>query len=293
MTRIISSLSEIGANYDALLCDLWGCVHNGIEPFPEAVAALQAYRRSGGVVCLVTNSPKPRAGVEAQMDAMGLPRDTWDTIATSGDSARAAMFSGLVGERVFFIGEARDLPFFERMKLMPDAPEITRVPLDQAEGLVCTGPFDPLADPADLRPQLLLAKTMGLKLLCANPDIVVDRGETREWCAGAVAQLYTEMGGESLYFGKPHPPIYDLARRRLAEIGRLPRDADRVLAVGDGIATDVQGALGEDIDSIFITGGLAARETATAPGGQPDPERLARFTEAAMVAPTYAMGFLR
>ena len=146
--------------------------------------------------------------------------------------------------------------------------EIEKVDLNEAEGIVCTGPFDPHADPAVMRPQFLLAKTKGLKLLCANPDIVVDRGETREWCAGALAQLYTEMGGESLYFGKPHPPIYDLARKRLQQIDRSTPD-DRILAIGDGIRTDVQGGMGENIDTLFITGGLAREETGTT--DQPDP----------------------
>ncbi|MEM8582242.1 MAG: TIGR01459 family HAD-type hydrolase, partial [Pseudomonadota bacterium] len=202
MTRIIESLDQISHQYDALLVDLWGCVHNGIEPFPEAVKALQTYRASGGTVLLLTNSPRPRAGVEKQLANMGVPEDTWHTIATSGDSARMAMFRGVVGRKVYFIGEDHDQRFFDPLKLMDNPVEIARVPLEKAEGIVCTGPFDPMADPAVNRPEFLFAKQKGLKLLCANPDIVVDRGERREWCAGALAQLYSEMGGESLYFGK-------------------------------------------------------------------------------------------
>ncbi len=288
--QIIERLDQVGANYDALFVDLWGCLHNGITAYPDAVEALRSYRAGGGTVCLVTNSPKPRAGVEDQLVRMNVPDDCWDTIATSGDSARAAMLAGLVGEKIWFVGEPRDQVFFEKMNLMPDAVDITQVPLDQAEGIVCTGPFDPFADPADLRPQLLMAKQMGLKLLCANPDIIVDRGESREWCAGAVAALYTEMGGESLYFGKPHPPIYDLARRRLAELGKAP-EASRILAIGDGITTDIQGAMGEDIDSLFITGGLAAAETATRT--DPDPAKLDAYLADKMIAPTFSIGFLR
>jgi ribonucleotide monophosphatase NagD (HAD superfamily) len=167
---------------------------------------------------------------------------------------------------------------------------IERVPLREAEGIVCTGPFDPHADPAVNRADFLYAKTKGLKLLCANPDIVVDRGETREWCAGALAALYTEMGGESLYFGKPHPPVYDLARRRLAEHGGAVPDS-RILAIGDGIRTDVLGAQQEQVDSLFVTGGLAAEETKTT--RQPDPDALEAFVAAEMVTPSYAIGFLR
>lgn len=289
MTRIIERLSEVSANYDALFVDLWGCVHDGQKAFPDAVAALQAYRAKGGVVVLLTNAPRHRASVAEQLKILGVPEDAWDTITTSGDSARAAMYRGVVGQKVFFIGEDRDNTFFDPLNIIDNPVEITRVPLDQAEGIVCTGPFDALADPADLRPQLLFAKQKGLKLLCANPDIVVDRGDVREWCAGAVAQLYTEMGGESLYFGKPHPPIYDLARRRLAQVARVADD--RILAIGDGIATDIRGAMGEDMDCLFITGGLAAAETGTQV--QPVPESLNSFLEKEKSAPTYAIGFLR
>lgn len=290
MTRIISSLSEVSAQYDALFVDLWGCVHNGVRALPGAVSALQEYRAGGGKVVLVTNSPRPRAGVRKQLLHFEVPDDAWDTIATSGDSARSAMFRGAVGEKVWHIGPPTDLKFFEPLKLLEDPADIRRVDLDDAEGMVCTGPFDSLADPAVMRPQFLLAKQRGLKLLCANPDIVVDRGDVREWCAGALAQLYTEMGGESLYFGKPHPPVYDLARRRLAELGSDVPDS-RILAIGDGILTDIAGAMGEDLDSLFISGGLAASETRTSQ--QPDTEALNAYLEKEMSSPTYTIGHLR
>ncbi|MGY9049204.1 HAD family hydrolase [Puniceibacterium antarcticum] len=290
MTRLIQSLSEISRQYDALFVDLWGCVHDGVKAIPSAVTALQTYRKTGGTVVLVTNSPQPRTNVEKQLEKFGVPTDAWDTITTSGDSARAAMFEGAVGQKVWFIGQPHDQGFFTPLKVVTDPVDITQVPLDQAEGIICCGPEDPHADPAVYRPQFLLAKQMGLKLLCANPDIVVDRGESREWCAGALAKLYTEMGGESLYFGKPHPPIYDLARRRLAELGREVGNA-RILAIGDGIHTDISGAMGEDIDSLFITGGLAAAETKTT--DQPEPDALQAYLDRAETAPTFAIGFLR
>jgi HAD superfamily hydrolase (TIGR01459 family) len=290
MTRIIESLADIAGDYDALFCDLWGCVHNGLAAYPDAVAVLKGFRAGGGKVVLLTNAPRPWREIAAQIEGLGIPRDAWDAIATSGDSARLAMFEGAVGRKVYFIGEPRDLSFFGPMHLAEGAPEIARVPLAQAEGIVCTGPFDPHADPAVNRADFLYAKTKGLKLLCANPDIVVDRGESREWCAGALAALYTEMGGESLYFGKPHPPVYDLARRRLSDLGAQVSNA-RILAVGDGIQTDIRGAMGEEVDSLFITGGLALRETGTVQ--QPDPDALAAFVAREMAEPTYAIGFLR
>ncbi|MBW4710610.1 TIGR01459 family HAD-type hydrolase [Roseobacter sp. YSTF-M11] len=290
MTRIINALSEIAPQYDALFVDLWGCVHNGVAALPDAVAALRTYRASGGKVVLVTNSPRPRAGVEKQLIGFGVPDDSWDTIATSGDSARAAMFRGVVGEKVWHIGYPGEERFFEPIGVVHDPVNVRTVPLDQAEGIVCTGPADPLADPSVMRPEFLMAKQRGLKLLCANPDIVVDRGEQREWCAGALAQLYTEMGGESLYFGKPHPPIYDLARRRLFALGADVPDS-RILAIGDGVLTDIAGAMGEDIDSLFISGGLAAAETKT--GTDPDPDALRVYLQKEMSSPTFTIGYLR
>jgi len=294
MTRILDSLAEIAGDYDAAFVDLWGCLHDGVRAFPDAVAALTGWRRGGGRVVLVTNAPRPRAEVEAQLDRLGVPRDAWDAIATSGDSARLAMFRGAVGRRVHHIGEPGDAGFFRPLAI-DDAPEpIEVVPLTQAEGLVVTGPADPLADLAAHDGELLYAKTQGWKLLCANPDIVVDRGETREWCAGALAARFTEMGGESLYFGKPHPPIYDLARRRLAQVTDGADEA-RILCIGDGLGTDIAGAMGEGLDCVFVTGGLARAETATGPGpgGQPDPARLARLLAEAQAGATFAMGHLR
>lgn len=291
MTQIIQSLAQVSDRYKALFVDLWGCVHNGITAFPDAVTALQDYRKQGGIVVLVTNSPKPRAGVAEQLEIFNVPADAYDTIASSGDSARAAMFTGAVGEKVYFMGEwRRDEDFFQPLEVIENPSPISRVALPEAQGIVCCGPFDPMADPSVNRADFLYAKQKGLKLLCANPDIVVDRGESREWCAGALAGLYTEMGGTSLYFGKPHPPIYDLARRRLAAINPNVTSGD-ILAIGDGPHTDIAGAMGESIDSLFITGGLAAKETKTQ--GQPDADALTAYLEQELSNPTYSIGHLR
>lgn len=291
MTRLIQNLSEISTNYDALFVDLWGCVHNGIEAFPEAVKALQDYRKAGGIVILVTNSPRPWRSVAAQMLSFGVPEDAYDAIATSGDSARTAMHMGAVGQKVYHIGTPDEIEvFFAPSDILDDALEIETVPLEEAEGIVCTGPRDSMADVDVNRPEFLYAKQKGLKLLCANPDIVVDRGETREWCAGALAALYTEMGGESLYFGKPHPPIYDLARRHLAKIAQV--DDAKIMCIGDGIGTDVMGGIGEGLDVLFITGGLAAHEFGDDPVN-PDPERLKTWLADQNLSPTAAISFLR
>lgn len=287
MTRIIPALADISASYDVLFCDLWGCVHNGRVAYPAAVAALQAFRRGGGRVALLTNAPRPRGLIEIQIGRLGVPRDAWDVIVTSGDAAQDAMLDGVVGQRVWHIGTAKDDGFFTETT-DPRAAAIRRVDLDDAQGIVATGPFDELAEtPEDYRAVLAGAQARGLKMLCVNPDIVVDVGDTRIYCAGALAQLYEQMGGEALYFGKPHPPIYDLARRRLD----LGADA-RILAIGDGIATDVEGGRAQGLDTLFITGGLAADELGV-DVENPDPALLDAWLGRYGHGPEYAMGRLR
>ncbi len=290
MTRIIESLAEVVHDYDVLLCDLWGCLHDGRRPYWPAVEALRGARAGGSTVALLTNAPRSRLQVETQLDGIGVPRDCWDVITTSGDSARAAMFRGAVGSRVWFIGGERDLSVFEPLRIVDRPVEIVRTRPEEAEGIVCCGPEDPYADPEVYRPRFADPVERGLPLLCFNPDIVVDFGVRRQWCAGALARLYTSMGGTSRYFGKPHPPIYDLARRRLAAMDRNVPDS-RVLAIGDGMATDIAGAAGEGIDALFVTGGLAARETGTVE--RPDPVALKDYLKRENYDPLYSIGFLR
>lgn len=291
MTQIITAFSEISNRYEAAFVDLWGCMHNGINAHPAAVKAMQDYRAQGGIVILVTNSPRPWDSVARQILDFGIPDDAWDAIATSGDSARSAMFRGAVGSKVWFMGETpRDDDFFKPLNILEKPIEITKVPLTEAEGIVCCGPFDSMADLDVNRADFLYAKEKGLKLLCANPDIIVDRGDVREWCAGALAELYTDMGGESLYFGKPHPPIYDLAKRRLAALGKSVPD-NGIICIGDGIRTDVLGGLQEDLDTLFISGGLAAAETKT--DKQPDPQALTDYLETEKMSATFTIGHLR
>lgn len=291
MTEIIDRLDAL-SGYTALYCDLWGCLHDGVRVFPAAVAALERFRDGGGTVVLLTNSPRPAHDVARQLDALGAPRSCYDLIVSSGDAAQAAMAAGQFGTRVYHIGPPRDAGFFLRADGTPIA--IDRVPLEDAEGIVCTGLFDDRTEtPDDYRATILYGKTKGLRLLCANPDIVVDVGHQRIYCAGAIAAAYAEAGGLSYYFGKPHPPIYALARERLAEAMGFSVQPDEILCVGDGIATDIAGAMGENLDSLLVTGGLAAGETATTPATEPDPARLATFLAANRIAPRYAIGYLR
>ena len=293
MAQIIQSLGDIAAQYDAVFCDLWGCLHNGARPFPAAVAALQAFRAQGGRVILLTNAPRPKVDVAAHLQAMGVPHDTYDEIVTSGQAAQFAMLSGAVGPRVYHIGADKDEGFFRsfdsHMADLVSRAGITRVPIDQASGIVCTGLVDDLREtPQDYRATLLMGKTLGLPMLCANPDITVHVAGKLLYCAGALAADYEKMGGKTLYFGKPHPPIYDLARARLADMGVQD---PRILCIGDGIATDVAGAQGEGLDALYITSGVDAARFGANPAA-PDPAALQAFLAEKQAHARYAMGFL-
>jgi HAD superfamily hydrolase (TIGR01459 family) len=292
VTEIIRSLDALDPGYRVLFCDLWGCLHDGVRAFPLAVAALERFRAGGGAVVLLTNSPRPRLQVEAQLDLLGTPRGAWDLVVSSGDAAQAALAAGQFGRRVHHIGPERDLPFFRDEDGRPLDVEL--VPIEEAEGIVCTGLHDDRTEtPADYRATILYGKTKGLKLLCANPDIVVDVGDARIYCAGAIARAYEEAGGRSYYFGKPHPPIYALAGRRLTEATGVAFQSDEILCLGDGIGTDILGAMGESLDALFVTGGLAAEETGTTPESGPDPARLGAFLAEARMAPKLAMAYLQ
>jgi HAD superfamily hydrolase (TIGR01459 family) len=295
MTELIRSLADLQGRYDAVFCDLWGCLHNGRVAFPAAVSACQGFRAGGGKVVLLTNAPRPKSSVVRQLDSLRVPRDAWDIVVTSGDAAQMGLLSGAVGRRVHHIGAPKDDVFFtdfaeDLAAYAKTQPPIERVALDKAEGIVCTGLADDLTEtPDDYRAALLMGKNLDLPMLCANPDIVVDMGDTRLYCAGALAQAYEAMGGTALYFGKPHPPIYDLARRRLAEAGLSD---PTVLCIGDGLFTDVQGGIAEGLDTLFITGGLEADRFGP-DVEQPDPARLSDWLAERQLSPSYAMGRLR
>lgn len=296
MTEIIPTLASLGNRYDAVACDLWGCLHNGKAAFPDAVAALQQFRRGGGKVLLLTNAPRPKSSVAAQLLRLGVPGDAWDEIVTSGDAAQFAMVSGAVGRRVAFIGAPKDMPFFtdfagDLAAYAATQDPIEIVSMDQATGIICTGLRDDQTEvPADYHDELLMAKTLGLPMLCANPDVVVDHGDKRLYCAGALAADYEKMGGQALFFGKPHPPIYDLARRRLGALGL--KDDAQVLCIGDGITTDIQGGMAEGLDTLFVTGGLAADQFGP-DVDNPDAALLQAWLQDKMMSATFAIGHLR
>ena len=286
MTDIIRSLAEISDRYDAVLCDVWGCFHNGVQPLPGAIAALRAFREKGGLVILLTNAPRPETAVEAQLAAMNAPKDAWDEIASSGGAARDAVRRGEWGQKVFHIGTpGKDDAFF-------DNAHVERVRLEDAQSIVCTGLFDDRTEtPEQYRDMLTEAKLRRLKLLCANPDLVVDVGEERRYCAGSLAAMYRDLGGEVMEYGKPHPQIYDYARMKLERLAGREIPPMRILCIGDGIITDIKGAIGEDLDSLFITAGLAAAEV-NGPDGAPDKAKLDAFAQRHLLSPRWAMGLL-
>lgn len=248
---LISSLSEVGARYDALLCDAWGVIHNGAALFPGAAKAMREFRAARGPVVILTNAPKPSSVIPPQLDLLGLPRDAYDAVVTSGDATRtaieaAAQKSG--GAPAYRLGPAFDDSLFERLS-------ISFCDLDDAAFIVCSGLVAELgAAPEDYRDLLSRAAARNLPMVCANPDIVVNWGGRMVWCAGALAQIYEDLGGDVIYGGKPHSPIYDLAFNVIASLRGGDVARDRVLAVGDGLATDIKGANNHGVDAVLITG---------------------------------------
>ncbi|MEO1601591.1 MAG: TIGR01459 family HAD-type hydrolase [Pseudomonadota bacterium] len=286
MARLIARFEEISGGYDALLCDLWGCYHNGIEPFPAAVAALRAFRASGGRVILLTNAPRPIPGVQRFLDKIGAPADTHDAVLSSGEICARALAAGTHGRRIFYLGPDRDLAMLE-------AGAVEAAPLDSAEAILCTGLRDDNTEaPEDYAEEMADWQARGLPLICANPDIVVDRGETRLWCAGALARAYSQIGGVVHYYGKPHAAVYAGCHEILEGLAGAPVPKERVLAIGDGIQTDVAGGARAGIDAVFVTGGIAWDTVGDAPS-RPDPARLAAFLEAEGQAPRYAIPHLQ
>ena len=264
--RRVAGLSELTGQYDSLICDVWGVLHNGVSSFASAVDALRRFRQEVGPVVLVTNAPRPFGPIREQLRTLGVADDAYDAIVTSGDVTRAVI-ARRPGAKVFHLGADRDLSFYEGL-------DATLVPEADAELVSCTGLFDDLAEmPEDYRPMLERLARRGLTMVCANPDLVVERGERLLPCAGALALLYREIGGETILVGKPHAPIYEAARARLAELG-----AGRILAIGDGLPTDIRGAVDNGLDVLFVTDGIHGADFG--PPGNPDPGRVVARLEA-------------
>lgn len=252
-TLPLSGFSEIADRFDLCLCDVWGVVHNGVAAFGEAVEALVAMRQRGITVILVTNAPRPNAGVALQLAGLGVPETAWDAIVTSGDVCRA-LIQARAGQPVFRLGPDRDLPLIAGL----DAPQVGP---EQAGYVLCTGLFDDATDTAATYADLLAGfAARGLEMICANPDLVVERGGLIVPCAGSVALAYEEIGGKAVYAGKPHAPIYQAALA-LAEAKRgAPIARERICGIGDAIRTDIAGAEAFGATGIMVLAGIHAQD---------------------------------
>jgi HAD superfamily hydrolase (TIGR01459 family) len=252
-TAFISGLGEIAERYDAIFCDVWGVLHNGMSAHPDAAVALTRFRETGRKVILISNAPRPGHSVIRQLDRLGVPRSAYDDILTSGDLTRANV-TERADQRVFHLGPERDLPIFDGL-------DITFAPAEEADYCVCSGLFDDDTDKVEDYAELLRGmQARGLLMVCANPDIVVERGDTLLPCAGAIAQAYEQLGGEVIYNGKPHRPVYETALARLQALGASDLQPSRVLAVGDAIRTDIAGALEIGADALLIARGIHTHE---------------------------------
>jgi HAD superfamily hydrolase (TIGR01459 family) len=262
--EIVGSLEDVSKAYSAILCDVWGVVHNGEWHFPAAAVALARARAAGIPVILITNSPRRSADVVAQMSAIGVPPSAYDRVVTSGDVTRDLIAEG--PRKVFHIGADRDLTLYDGL-------DVDLVEEFEAAGVVCTGLFnDEVEKPEDYAEMLRRLRARNLPFICANPDIMVERGERIIWCAGALARDYAQLGGRTLIAGKPYAPIYDLAMKEVAEVLGRPVERSRILAIGDGMMTDVKGAADNGFDVLNVSGGIHARDYGDA--SRPDPAKL-------------------
>jgi HAD superfamily hydrolase (TIGR01459 family) len=248
---MIGGLAELAPMYRALLCDVWGVIHDGVSAHNGATEALVRYRREGGKVILITNAPRPKADVVEQLDRFGVPRAAYDDIVTSGESARHVL-AARPGVRIYHVGPERDLPIYFGL-------QVEFGDEDDCEMISCTGLFDDEGEtPDDYLDSMAAWQERRVPMLCVNPDIVVERGDRLIWCAGALAERYREMNGETIVVGKPYAPIYDTALARLQDLAGKAVPKSAVLAVGDGVDTDIRGAVGQGIDVLFATGGIHA-----------------------------------
>ena len=267
--EIIGSLEDVSNAYSAILCDVWGVVHNGERHFPAAASALARAREAEIPVVLITNSPRRNVDVVAQMNAIGVPSSAYDRVVTSGDVTRDLIAEG--PRKIFHIGGDRDFTIYDGL-------DVELVEEFEASGVVCTGLFDDEVEkPEDYTELLRRLRARNLPFICANPDIMVERGERIIWCAGALARDYAQFGGRTLIAGKPYAPVYEVAMKEVADIVGRPVERSRVLAIGDGMMTDVKGAVDNGFDVLYVSGGIHARDYGDA--SQPDPARLVTFLE--------------
>lgn len=284
MTALPAGLAELANDYDVLLSDVWGVIHNGREHFAPACAALARYRAERGPVVLISNSPRPAHDVIPQLDQLGVPREAWSTLVTSGDATRLLLAQRAPGP-AWILGPERDGTLYEGLGLTPAEPAT-------AAFIACTGPFnDEVEVPEDYRERFVGPASRGIAMICANPDRVVQRGSKLIYCGGALADLYRDMGGEVLMAGKPYAPIYELSLAEAARLTGRAVDPARVLCIGDGVHTDVQGAEEQGLDCLFVARGIHG-EAAMGPDGKLSAPAVEALLAAEGVKARYAMADL-
>jgi HAD superfamily hydrolase (TIGR01459 family) len=274
---LIERFAPLARDYDVVFCDVWGVIHNGVAAFADACDALTRFRQRGGTAILLTNAPRPDAAVARILDRLGVPRASYDAIVSSGDVTRSVVEARLQ-QSVFHLGPQRDLPIFAGLN-------VKFAPVESADYVVCSGLFDDTTEtPESYRDMLAAMRARSLFMVCANPDIVVERGETLVYCAGALADAYAALGGEVLYCGKPHAPIYQAALARAASVrGGTTPPLSRILAIGDSVRTDLKGAAAFGLDCVFVTSAIHAEQYGSR--AAPDLDALNAVFDAAGVAP--------
>jgi HAD superfamily hydrolase (TIGR01459 family) len=259
----LDGLSSIAHQYDALICDLWGVVHDGVSPYPGAIEALVRYRQGGGSIVFLSNAPRPGNAIAKHLAHMGVVEDARDAIVSSGDLTRRALIAGDAGKKLFHIGPERDLTIFEGL-------DVTLTDFEAAQAIVCSGfANDETQTPDDYSAILTAGAARGMPMICANPDRQVMRADRIIPCAGTVADAYEALGGQVTWLGKPYAPAYDRSREVLMELRGSKLDPDRILCIGDGLLTDIPGANQQGLPVLLITGGLHApdfSDTASDPG---------------------------
>jgi HAD superfamily hydrolase (TIGR01459 family) len=247
--QIISSIASLAPSADVWFLDIWGVLHNGHKPFAGAVDACLTFRKAGGHVLLVSNSPRPRVGVIKQLDEIGVDRGAYDDVITSGDVSRS-LISAVTSAPILHIGPKRDQPLFDGLGVTFSDPAHAGV-------AVCSGLYDDETETAENYSVMLAdLKTRNVPMICANPDIKAERAGKIIYCAGAIAQAYERVGGVVRYAGKPYAPIYAAAMEIAARLHGGALDKSRVLAIGDGVATDIRGASCAGIRSVFVASGV-------------------------------------
>jgi len=259
----LPGLSVLSRRYPAILCDVWGVVHNGVDQHPTAVDALLTYRREGGRVVLITNAPRPAPFVIARMDELGVPHEAYDAVVSSGDATRT-LLEAFRGRTVHRVGPNYDDVLFEGLDLTLGAPE--------AASAVVVTDLDDGRTPADYREEMAHWLALGLPLICANPDKVVEEGDRLVYCGGALADAYEDIGGRVAMAGKPYNPIYLQAKALLDAAAGQDFAREDILAIGDSVRTDAVGAAQFGVDLLFITGSIHAEELDAF--GNPDPKRV-------------------